>query len=47
MFTEWFKNKYPERYKKLELRSQVNWKGASDYAGWELLLKEELKRYEM
>ncbi len=42
----WFREKYPDRYKKLKLRSQVNWKGANDYAGWELLLKQELKNYE-
>ena len=44
MFSEWFREKYPDRYKILKLRSQVNWKGKSDYAGWELLLKETLKK---
>ncbi len=41
---EWFKEKYPDRYKKLKLRSQISWKGMSDYASWELLLKQELKK---
>jgi 5-methylcytosine-specific restriction endonuclease McrA len=46
MFTEWFKKKYPERFKFLKLRDLISWKGSSDYAGWELLLKSELKKYE-
>ena len=40
--SEWFNNKFPDRAKKLKLRSQISFKGASDYQGWELLLNQEL-----
>jgi len=41
--SQWFGDKYPDRAKKLKLRSQISWKGPSDYQGWKLLLKNELK----
>ena len=43
-FTEWFKKKYPARYKRLKLISQTNYKTKVDYKAEELYLENELSK---
>lgn len=44
-FTEWFKEKFPDRYLYLKRRSQIIDRSKIDYKIIEVYLKSELKKY--